>query len=62
MVLRVGEEALRSALGSGFLIIYGLILAGVILYMPRGLVGVWTSVTARRREISAAEARGGGRL
>lgn len=42
-VLRVGEEILRAKFRSGYLIIYGLILAVVILYIPRGLVGVWTS-------------------
>ncbi len=47
-VLRVGEEILRAKLRSGYLIIYGLILAIVILYMPRGLVGVWTALTAAR--------------
>jgi len=49
VVLRAGEEALRSAIGGGYLIIYGLILSAVILYMPRGLLGIWTAVAARRR-------------
>jgi len=48
VALRIGEETLRAALGSGFLIIYGLILAAVILYMPRGLLGLWTAAAARR--------------
>ncbi|MGH2361738.1 MAG: branched-chain amino acid ABC transporter permease, partial [bacterium] len=44
VVLRVGEEILRSTVQRGYPIIYGLILALVILYMPRGLIGVWASV------------------
>ncbi len=48
VVLRAGEEGLRSLIRSGYLIIYGLILAVVILYLPRGLIGVWASLTARR--------------
>ncbi len=47
VVLRVGEEVLRSALQSGYPIIYGLLLAVVILYMPRGLAGLWSTVAAR---------------
>ncbi len=58
VVLRAGEEVLRAALGDGFLIIYGLILAGVILYMPRGLVGLWTAFAARRRQPAARTGRG----
>ncbi len=50
VVLRAGEEVLRSTIGGGYLIIYGLILAVVILYMPRGLLGVWTTITARLRK------------
>lgn len=46
--LRVGEEALRSTVRSGSQILYGLILAVVILYMPRGLLGVWASMVSRR--------------
>lgn len=48
-VLRVGEEILRTTIRTGYLIIYGLILAAVILYMPRGLAGLWALVAARRR-------------
>jgi len=47
-VLRVGEEILRTTIRSGYLIIYGLILAVVILYMPRGLAGVWDALWRRR--------------
>lgn len=47
VVLRVGEEILRTKFQSGYLIIYGLILAIVILYLPRGLVGLWASVRRR---------------
>lgn len=49
VALRVGEEILRSAIRGGYLIIYGLILAAVILYMPRGLAGVWAAAVARAR-------------
>ncbi len=63
VALRIGEEVLRTALGSGFLIIYGLILAAVILYMPRGLLGLWTAAVARRHAPvpgAAAPASGSG--
>jgi branched-chain amino acid transport system permease protein len=47
-VLRIVEEALRTTIRSGYLIIYGLILAVVILYMPRGLAGTWGALWRRR--------------
>jgi branched-chain amino acid transport system permease protein len=47
VVLRAGEEVLRSTVGSGYPIIYGFLLAVVILYMPRGLAGLWAAATAR---------------
>jgi branched-chain amino acid transport system permease protein len=40
VVLRAGEEALRATIRNGYLIIYGAILAVVVLFMPRGLLGV----------------------
>jgi len=49
VALRAVEEALRSSIRRGYLIVYGLILAGVILYMPRGLVGLWAAARARWR-------------
>lgn len=57
VVLRVGEEYLRSSIRSGYLIIYGLILAAAILYMPRGLLGVWQVAMRRRRAGKTAETR-----
>lgn len=48
VALRIGEEILRAKFRSGYLIIYGLILAGVILYLPRGLVGLTASMWRRR--------------
>ncbi len=60
VALRAGEEVLRSTIRTGYLIIYGLILAVVILYMPRGMIGVWTSVTARRPGRSVRDATPGG--
>lgn len=56
VVLRVGEEYLRSSIRSGYLIIYGLILAAAILYMPRGLLGVWQSAMLRRRAQAGRDA------
>lgn len=50
-VLRIGEELLRAWLRSGYLIIYGLILAGVILFMPRGLIGVYTAAAGRLKAV-----------
>lgn len=49
IALRAGEETLRSTIRGGYLIIYGLILAAVILYMPRGLAGIWAAAVARVR-------------
>lgn len=49
VALRLVEEFLRSAIRGGYLIIYGLILAVVILYMPSGLAGVWATVRGRPR-------------
>lgn len=56
-VLRVGEEVLRSSIRSGYLIIYGLILAIAILYMPRGLLGVWQVAMRRRQTGKTADTR-----
>lgn len=47
IVLRAGEEVLRSTVQRGYPIIYGFLLAVVILYMPRGLAGVWAAIAAR---------------
>ncbi len=47
VVLRAGEEILRSAVQRGYPIIYGFLLTVVILYMPRGLAGVWAAALAR---------------
>ncbi len=47
VVLRAGEETLRSVVPRGYPIIYGFLLTVVILYMPRGLAGVWTSALTR---------------
>jgi len=58
VVLRAGEEVLRSIrqLQSGYPIIYGFLLAVVILYMPRGLAGVWAALAGRLARRRPAEA------
>jgi len=59
VVLRAGEELLRSTVGGGYPIIYGFLLAVVILYMPRGLAGLWSAASARlfrRRPLREARA------
>ncbi len=60
VALRAGEEVLRSTIRSGYLIIYGLILSVVILYLPRGLLGVWAGLVARRAPRPAREGAWGG--
>lgn len=58
VALRAGEEVLRATVRSGYLIIYGLILAAVILYMPRGLVGLWAALRTRRSRPPSSEDTG----
>ncbi len=40
-VLRVAEEALHNVVKNGYLVVYGLVLILSILWLPRGLVGLW---------------------
>ena len=58
VVLRAGEEVLRSTVQRGYPIIYGFLLAAVILYMPGGLAGVWASLLARIPRPARRGARG----
>lgn len=41
ILLRGGEEVLRESLGAGYPILYGLLLAVAVLFLPRGIVGLW---------------------
>ncbi|HZJ10277.1 MAG TPA: branched-chain amino acid ABC transporter permease [Trueperaceae bacterium] len=43
------EETLKRSLAEGYLIVYGAVLVISILFMPRGLVGLFDRVTNRRR-------------
>lgn len=40
-LLRVAEELLHGAVKSGYLVVYGLVLMLSILWLPRGIVGLW---------------------
>lgn len=40
VVLYGGEEFLRTAISYGYMVVYGLILIVVILFLPRGILGV----------------------
>lgn len=39
--LRVAEELLHNTVKNGYLVVYGLVLILSILWLPRGLVGLW---------------------
>ncbi|WP_309571928.1 branched-chain amino acid ABC transporter permease [Deinococcus sp.] len=40
-LLRIAEELLHGAVRNGYLIVYGLVLMLSILWLPRGIVGLW---------------------
>ncbi|PNY82168.1 branched-chain amino acid ABC transporter permease [Deinococcus koreensis] len=40
-VLRVAEELLHNSVKNGYLVVYGLVLMLSILWLPRGIVGLW---------------------
>lgn len=40
-VLRVAEELLHNTVKNGYLVVYGLVLMLSILWLPRGIVGLW---------------------
>jgi branched-chain amino acid transport system permease protein len=48
VLLRGGEDLLRERLGAGYPLLYGLILAAAILFLPRGLVGACQGWSLRR--------------
>jgi branched-chain amino acid transport system permease protein len=47
IVLKVLDEILNTTIGLGYMIIYGLIIVLVILYLPKGVVGLWKKVTEK---------------
>lgn len=49
VVLKIVEEYLKSTIVYGYTVIYGLILALVILFMPNGLMGVIRRAAGSRR-------------
>jgi branched-chain amino acid transport system permease protein len=67
VVLTLVQEALRTVIESGSLVVYGLLLIGSILFMPQGvwplLRGVWskasgTSKVAGQKSVGAGHAAG----
>ncbi|MHB8918709.1 MAG: hypothetical protein ACYC4H_11845, partial [Desulfocucumaceae bacterium] len=49
VVLKLVEEYLKTTIVYGYTVIYGLILALVILFMPKGLLGVIMRAAGSRR-------------
>ncbi len=50
LVLSGLEETLKRVLSDGYLVAYGVVLVVSILFMPRGVVGLFRRLTSRRRE------------
>src|SRR5690606_24082945 len=48
LVLSGVEETLKRVLSDGYLVAYGVVLVVSILFMPRGLVGLFRRLTGRR--------------
>ena len=48
-VLSAVEETLKRTFAEGYLIGYGIVLVASILFMPRGIVGLFTRLARRRR-------------
>lgn len=55
-VLSGVEETLKRTLSEGYMIVYGLVLVVSILFMPRGLVGLFNRLLRRRGAREAPEA------
>jgi len=55
LLLGVVAEVLKLKIPYGHLVVYGIIIVLVILFMPKGLYGVWIKAAKERR--SGAEAR-----
>lgn len=56
LVLSGVEETLKRTLSDGYLVAYGVVLVVSILFMPRGLVGLFRGLTRRGRERARADA------
>ena len=56
LVLSGVEETLKRTLSDGYLVAYGVVLVVSVLFMPRGLVGLFRSLRRRRRPAPAPEA------
>lgn len=52
------EESLRRVFQDGYLIGYGLVLILSIMFMPKGLVGLWARLTRRREKAPPPEEPG----
>ena len=50
LVLSGLEETLKRVLSDGYLVAYGVVLVVSILFMPRGVVGLFRRLTRKRRE------------
>lgn len=55
-VLSAVEETLKRTFAEGYLIGYGIVLVASILFMPRGIVGLFARLTRRRAPPPAADA------
>lgn len=47
IILKILDEILNTTIGVGYMIIYGLIIVLVILYLPKGVVGLWKKLTEK---------------
>lgn len=50
VVLSALEEALRRSISNGYLIVYGVVLVGAVLFMPRGLLGIISRFRRKRKD------------
>lgn len=57
-VLSGVEETLKRTLSDGYLVAYGLVLVVSILFMPRGLVGLFRRLVRRRARVAVPAAKG----
>ncbi|MFA5551987.1 MAG: hypothetical protein WDA03_10265, partial [Trueperaceae bacterium] len=58
-VLSGVEETLKRVLSDGYMVAYGVVLVVSILFMPRGLVGLFKKLTTRSKSANKEGAKNG---